>query len=390
MTTLSTPSGAPHPARLAPNPRLDRAHPYPGVLRPILSLAAEEVARREISSWPGYAPTPLRDLQSIARELGLAAVAFKEEQHRFGLRSFKALGGAYAVKKLAAAPGGPPAAVCCATDGNHGRSVAWGAREAGLRCVIYVHEGVSEGRAQAIRGFGAEVRRVGGNYDDSVRIAAADAAREGWTVVSDTSWEGYQDIPRDVMQGYGVMVGEAIAQGGGGARPPTHVFVQGGVGGIAAATVAHLWERFGAARPRVVVVEPDKADCLTRSAEQGRVVHLSGDLDTIMAGLSCGEPSPLAWAVLDPGADAFMAIGDAAIAPAMRALAALGVVGGESGVAGLAGLRIAATDRAMRAALGLDASSRVLLFGTEGATDPALYEELVGESAERVMERAAT
>jgi diaminopropionate ammonia-lyase len=390
MTTLSTPSGAPHPARLAPNPRLDRAHPYPGALRPILSLAAEEVARREISAWPGYAPTPLRDLQSIARELGLAAVAFKEEQHRFGLRSFKALGGAYAVKKLAAAPGGPPAAVCCATDGNHGRSVAWGAREAGLRCVIYIHEGVSEGRAQAIRGFGAEVRRVGGNYDDSVRIAAADAAREGWTVVSDTSWEGYQDIPRDVMQGYGVMVGEAIAQGGGGARPPTHVFVQGGVGGIAAATVAHLWERFGAARPRVVVVEPDKADCLTRSAEQGRVVHLSGDLDTIMAGLSCGEPSPLAWAVLDPGADAFMAIGDAAIAPAMRALAALGVVGGESGVAGLAGLRIAATDRAMRAALGLDASSRVLLFGTEGATDPALYEELVGESAERVMERAAT
>jgi diaminopropionate ammonia-lyase len=389
MTTLSTPSGAPHPARLAPNPRLDRAHPYPGALRPILSLAAEEVARREISAWPGYAPTPLRDLQSIARELGLAAVAFKEEQHRFGLRSFKALGGAYAVKKLAAAPGGPPAAVCCATDGNHGRSVAWGAREAGLRCVIYIHEGVSEGRAQAIRGFGAEVRRVGGNYDDSVRIAAADAAREGWTVVSDTSWEGYQDIPRDVMQGYGVMVGEAIAQGGGGARPPTHVFVQGGVGGIAAATVAHLWERFGAARPRVVVVEPDKADCLTRSAEQGRVVHLSGDLDTIMAGLSCGEPSPLAWAVLDPGADAFMAIGDAAIAPAMRLLAAEGVVGGESGVAGLAALQIAAREPAMRAMLGLDAASRVLLFGTEGATDPALYEALVGESAERVMERAA-
>jgi diaminopropionate ammonia-lyase len=389
MTTLSTPSGAPHPARLAPNPRLDRAHPYPGALRPILSLAAEEVARREISAWPGYAPTPLRDLQSIARELGLAAVAFKEEQHRFGLRSFKALGGAYAVRKLAAATAGPPAAVCCATDGNHGRSVAWGARAAGLRCVIYVHEGVSEGRAEAIRAFGAEVRRVPGNYDDSVRIAAADAAREGWTVVSDTSWEGYQDIPRDVMQGYGVMVGEAIAQGGGEASPPTHVFVQGGVGGIAAATVAHLWERFGPARPCIVVVEPDKADCLTRSAEAGRVVHLSGDLDTIMAGLSCGEPSPLAWAVLDPGADAFMAIGDAAIAPAMRLLAAEGVVGGESGVAGLAALQIAAREPAMRAMLGLDAASRVLLFGTEGATDPALYEALVGESAERVMERAA-
>ncbi|MFN7194857.1 MAG: diaminopropionate ammonia-lyase, partial [bacterium] len=269
------------------------------------------------------------------------------------------------------------------------RSVAWGARAAGLRCVIYIHEGVSEGRAAASRAFGAEVRRVPGNYDDSVRIAAADAAREGWTVVSDTSWEGYQDIPRDVMQGYGVMVGEAIAQGEGEARPPTHVFVQGGVGGVAAATVAHLWERFGPARPCIVVVEPDKADCLTRSAEAGRVVHLSGDLDTIMAGLSCGEPSPLAWAVLDPGADAFMAIGDAAIAPAMRLLAAEGVVGGESGVAGLAALQIAAREPAMRAMLGLDAASRVLLFGTEGATDPALYEALVGESAERVMERAA-
>jgi threonine dehydratase len=153
--------------------------------------------------------------------------------------------------------------------------------------------------------------------------------------------------------------------------------------------VAHLWERFGPARPCIVVVEPDKADCLTRSAEAGRVVHLSGDLDTIMAGLSCGEPSPLAWAGLDPGADAFMAIGDAAIAPAMRLLAAEGVVGGESGVAGLAALQIAAREPAMRAMLGLDAASRVLLFGTEGATDPALYEALVGESAERVMERAA-
>jgi diaminopropionate ammonia-lyase len=386
MTSLSTPPGAAHPARLALNPRRDRAHPYPVALRPILSLDAEEVARREIASWPGYAPTPLRDLPAIAHGLEIGAVAFKEEQHRFGLRSFKALGGAYAVKKLAAAPGGPPAAVCCATDGNHGRSVAWGAREAGLRCVIYVHEGVSEGRAAAIRAFGAEVRRVGGNYDDSVRIAAADAAREGWTVVSDTSWEGYQDIPRDVMQGYGVMVGEALAQMD---APPSHVFVQGGVGGIAAATVAHLWERFGAARPRVIVVEPDKADCLTRSAEVGRVVHLAGDLDTIMAGLSCGEPSPLAWAVLDSGADAFMAIGDAAIAPAMRHLAADGVVGGESGVAGLAALEIAARDAAMRDALGLDATSRVLLFGTEGATDPALYAELVGESAEDVMARAA-
>jgi diaminopropionate ammonia-lyase len=151
MTVLFTPSGAPWRARLVPNPRVDRGSEYPAALRPILSLDAEAVAAREIASWPGYAPTPLRDLPGLAHALGIAAVTFKEEQHRFGLRSFKALGGAYAVRKLAAATAGPPAAVCCATDGNHGRSVAWGARAAGLRCVIYVHEGVSEGRAEAIR-----------------------------------------------------------------------------------------------------------------------------------------------------------------------------------------------------------------------------------------------
>lgn len=371
--------------RLFVNPRVDRASPYPETMKPILSLAAEAAARREIASWPGYAPTPLRDLDWAAQALRLAAVTFKEEQYRFGLRSFKALGGAYAVKKIVGAAGGTRPTVCCATDGNHGRSVAWGAREAGCRCVIYVHETVSEGRAEAIRAHGAEVRRVTGNYDDSVRKAAEDAAANGWTVVSDTSWDGYTEIPRDVMQGYGVMIAEALDQGG--ARP-THVLVQGGVGGVAAAVVAHLWERFGAARPRVIVVEPDKADCLTRSAEAGRLTQITGDLDTIMAGLSCGEPSPLAWAILATGADAFMSIGDETIAPAMAALAAHGVVGGESGVVGLAALDIAARDPAMRAALALDAASRVLLFGTEGATDPGLYAQLAGSRAEEVMARA--
>jgi diaminopropionate ammonia-lyase len=370
--------------RLFINPRVDRASPYPQSMKPILSLAAEDAARREISSWLGYAPTPLRDLAWLARELRLAAVTFKEEQHRFALRSFKALGGAYAVKKIVRAAGGAKPTVCCATDGNHGRSVAWGAREAGCRCVIYVHETVSEGRAEAIRAYGAEVRRVKGNYDDSVRKAAEDAAANGWTVVSDTSWDGYTEIPRDVMQGYGVMIAEAFEQG----ASPTHVLVQGGVGGVAAAVVAHVWERFGAARPRVIVVEPDKADCLTRSAEAGRLTQISGDLDTIMAGLSCGEPSPLAWAILATGADAFMAIGDETIAPAMRRLADHGVVGGESGVVGVAALEIVARDPDMRAALALDGASRVLLFGTEGATDPALYTELVGRDAEAVSAQA--
>jgi len=362
-------------ARLVLNRAVDRRDAYPEALRTILCLARGAEARRAIAAWPGYAPTTLHDLGWLARELGLAAVAYKDEGTRFGLGSFKALGGAYAVARLVAANGGRPLTVCCATDGNHGRSVAWGAQRAGCRCVIYVHAKVSRGRIDAIARYGAEVRIVRGTYDDSVRQAAADAAREGWTVVSDTSWDGYTEIPRDVMQGYSVMVAEAMEQAG---TTPTHAFVQGGVGGVAAAVVAHLWEALGPARPRIVVVEPDKADCLTRSAEAGRITFAEGDLDTVMAGLSCAEPSPLAWTILSPGADAFMTIADESIAPAMRALADHGIVGGESGVAGLAALRIAACDAAMRAALALDASSRVLLFGTEGATDPALYAKLVG------------
>jgi diaminopropionate ammonia-lyase len=264
--------------------------------------------------------------------------------------------------------------------------------------VIYVHARVSRGRIDAIARFGAEVRVVAGTYDDSVRRAAADAAANGWTVVSDTSWDGYTEIPKDVMQGYSVMVAEAMEQWAAGDRgaagrasgAPSHVFVQGGVGGVAASVVAHLWEALGAARPRVVVVEPDKADCLTRSAEAGRIAFAEGDLDTVMAGLSCAEPSPLAWTILERGADAFMAIPDATIAPAMRALAEHGIVGGESGVAGLAALGLAAGDPGMRRALGLDAASRVLLFGTEGATDPELYAALVGRAADAVGTGAAS
>ncbi len=301
------------------------------------------------------------------------------------LKSFKALGGAYAVERLVASRGSAEGlTVTCATDGNHGRAVAWGARRLGVRAVIYVHETVSQGRADAIAAYGAEVRRVPGNYDDAVRASAEAAAANGWTIVSDTSWPGYDLIPRDVMQGYAVLGLEAEAQG---ARP-THVFVQGGVGGIAAAMLSWTWESLGADRPILVVVEPNRAACLLESAAARRWTTVGGDLDTIMAGLACGEPSELAWALLSPGADAFMDIPDGRAADTMRRLAELGIAAGESGVAGLAGLMAAAADPAARAMLQLDATSRVLCIGTEGATDPAIYREIVGRAAEDV-ERAA-
>jgi diaminopropionate ammonia-lyase len=197
-------------------------------------------------------------------------------------------------------------------------------------------------------------------------------------VISDTSWEGYTTVPVDVMQGYRLMAEEAFVQWQG--APPTHVFIQGGVGGVAAAVSVQARATWPAP-PRLIVCEPDRAACLLASAEAGEPTAVSGELDTLMAGLACGEPSLLAWRELGRAATAFMALPDAAAVDGMRLLARHGVIAGESGTAGLAGLLLAAADPAARAALGLDAASRVLLFSTEGATDPVLYQQLVGGAA---------
>ncbi|MGI9501900.1 MAG: diaminopropionate ammonia-lyase, partial [Geminicoccaceae bacterium] len=278
--------------------------------------------------------------------------------------------------------------VCTATDGNHGRSVAWGAEQFGCRCVIYIHATVSEARKRAIEAYGAKVRRVDGNYDDSVRQCAADAAAHGWTVISDTSYPGYMDIPIDIMQGYGVMAAEAIAQ-----LPPeeepSHVFVQGGVGGMAAAVAAHIAWRWKKKRPMLIVVEPNNAACLLESAKAGGPATVTGDLDTVMAGLACGEPSLVAWDVLDEASDAFMTLPDHAAEATMRVLAEgrggdRPLVAGESGVAGLAAAIATSQVEELRTRLALDRSSRVLAFGTEGATDPEFYEKIVGKTAEQM------
>ncbi|MFQ5774704.1 MAG: diaminopropionate ammonia-lyase [Kiloniellaceae bacterium] len=400
------------PGHLA-NPRSERGRAYGAAQRAVLSRESAEAARREISAWPGYAPTALVELPGLAAAAGVARVAAKDEGGRFGLGSFKALGGAYAVlrrlkERIEAETGAQPPTdallagrfadiaremtVCCATDGNHGRSVAWGARMFGLDCVIYIHENVSRGREAAIARFGAEVRRVEGTYDDSVRRAAEDAAKNGWFAVSDTYCEGDGDMdpPRDVMAGYTVMAAEALAQWG--APPPSHVFVQAGVGGLAAAVCGYNWETLGARRPRLVVVEPDKAACLFASARRGRAAAIEGDCDTVMAGLAAGEPSLLAWDILGPGADDFLTVPDET-APACMRLLAEGTAGdpplvaGESAVAGLAGFLGARGRPALAEALHLGPRSRVLLFLTEGDTDPELYQRLVGRPAAAVRGR---
>jgi diaminopropionate ammonia-lyase len=337
----------------------------PGARPDVITLAGWRAAREEIASWPGYAPTPLRELA----DLGFASVHYKDEGSRFGLGSFKALGGAYALKKLVAAHGAR-ITVCCATDGNHGRSVAWGAQRSGCRCVIFLHERVSRGREEAIRALGAEIVRTPGTYDDAVRAAARAAGDLGWFVVSDTSYPGYAEIPVDVMHGYTVMAGEILEQI---PAPPTHVFLQGGVGGMAAAVAGHFVER--GLDPVFIVVEPEQANCLQRSARAGVPTPVPGDHDTLMACLACGEVSEVAWPLLRDRVRFFQTVPDEAAAAAMRFLARQGIAAGESGGAGLAGLLWLTAEE--RAQAGLGADSRVLLIGTEGPTDPEIYRRVV-------------
>jgi diaminopropionate ammonia-lyase len=380
------------PVRLYRNPRFDLDEPYGAVRGEVIGRADREQAKSTITAWPGYRPTPLVDLPGLAKSAGVARVWLKHEGKRFHLRSFKALGGAYAVQRLLEARGDDDKSaltVCCATDGNHGKAVAWGAQQAGIRCVIYLHAHVSQGREDAIAAFGAQIRRVDGTYDDSVRQAAQDAEANGWTVVSDTSWDGYTEIPGWVMQGYTVMVAEIMDQLG--PDKPTHLFVQGGVGGLPAAVIAPFWDDWGKARPFPVVVEPHAADCLYQSAVAGYLAEAKGDLETLMACLSAGEASPEAWKILDSGAGAFLSMEDRFVAETMVALAG-GIDGdpplviGESGSAGAAALMALKDKSEFRNEIGLDATSRVLLIASEGATDPDIYRKVVGKTPEAVGE----
>ncbi|MFT3813194.1 MAG: diaminopropionate ammonia-lyase [Acidovorax sp.] len=396
------------------NPRAIRTA-YPAELRAIMSIERAEESRRWLKDWSGIAreATPLRDLPGLAHKLGIARFSVKDESARSPLGSFKALGAPIALVRqiLRLHPELDPAAiltgryadllqsytVISATDGNHGKGLAAAARDAGCRCVIVLHANVSVEREQAIAAFGAEIRRITGNYDESVEEAARLSAAHGWQVVSDTSYEGYEDIPRDVMQGYGTIAAEIVEQTGaqpGDAGPFTHVFLQGGVGGMAAGLASYLWEYQGAKRPRFIMVEPEQADCLLQSAIQGRPAKATGSVDSVMAGLACGETSPLAWKFLETSVDHFITITDEQAVAAMRVLAAGGdkdipIIAGESGTAGLAALELLRAEAGLAAQVGLDAQSRVLIISTEGATAPQTYAELVGESAESVQQRQA-
>ena len=371
----------------------------------ILSLKGFEKAKKMIKTWKDYKPTKLENIKDIAKRTNVKAIYYKNEGTRFGLNSFKALGGAYAVANLLInelAKIGINANcedliakkyidatknihVTCATDGNHGKSVAWGASLFGCKCTIYIHADVSINRKNEIEKYNAQVLRVDGNYDESVKQASVDALKNDWFVVSDTSYDGYLEVPKDVMQGYSVMVDEAITQLEG--IIPTHIFIQGGVGGLAAAVCSYVWEKLEDKKPIFIVVEPEVANCLFKSAEAGKPVVVDGKLDTIMAGLACGEVSLLAWDILKEGSDFFMTVNDDSAKDVMRLLASQSspVIAGESAVAGVSAFLTASLDEEKRDLLKIDGNSIILFFGSEGDTDKEVYESIVGKSSEEIL-----
>lgn len=353
---------------------------------------------------PGYAPTPLLDAPHLAAQLGLARVQVKDESCRMGLPAFKILGAAWAVERALAAHLGGLApwgslpelrrqieplglTLAAATDGNHGRAVARMAGALGCRAHILVPAGTAQARIEALRAEGAAVTVVDGSYDDAVARSAA-LAGPRCLVISDTSWPGYEQIPREVIAGYSTIfheIDDALAARGEG--PPDVVVIQMGVGALAAAAIRHYRRPGG---PLILGVEPARAACVLASLEAGRIVEVPGPHDSIMAGLNCGAPSLIAWPLLRRGLDAAVAVEDELAREAMRLLAAEGVVAGETGAAGVAGLlalRREPGGAELAAALGIGAHSRALVLVTEGATDPASYRQIVGAEPAGCEER---
>ena len=349
-------------------------------------------------SFSEYEETPLVSLSSLARELKLGGIYVKDESKRFGLNAFKVLGGSYAIAKFLAQKMGKEhltfdelmksretlgeISFYTATDGNHGRGVAWAARVLGHKAYVYMPDGATVMRRDNIRAEGAVCEIItGANYDECVRLAASEAEKSGGIIVQDTAWDGYEEIPGHIMQGYGTMALEAAMQLEELGEYPTHIFIQAGVGSLAAAVLGFFKNYAKDNCPITTIVEPHAANCLYKSAKSGKIEFVTGSLDTIMAGLSCGEPNPVAWELLSTHAAFFASCSDSVSAEGMRMFASpLGndkkVVSGESGAVGLGLLaRIMRDDglKEFREALGLDTGSRVLLFSSEGATDVMRY-----------------
>ncbi|MDF2678895.1 MAG: putative diaminopropionate ammonia-lyase [Brevibacillus sp.] len=366
-----------------------------------------------LQSFCQYLPTPLVSLPGLAQELRIGQLFVKDESYRFGLNAFKVLGAAYAMGSYLCERLGRsiedvdfdmlrseevrsqigPVTFVTATDGNHGRAVAWAAAQLGHQAVVYLPKGSSQERVAAIREVGADAHVINGNYDEAVRLSEKVAQERGWQVVQDTAWNGYTTIPAWIMQGYTMMAAEAIRQMAEQLpeKRPTHLFLQAGVGSMAGAVLGYFVQQLGQDYPVTVIIEPHAAACMYVSASigDGESHVATGDLQTIMAGLACGEPNPLAWDILHNYADAYVSCPDHVAATGMRILAAPTgsdpkIVSGESGAIGvglLAAIMQKEEGRLLKRQLGIDEDSVILCFNTEGDTDKEQYRRIVWEGA---------
>ncbi len=377
---------------------------FSGEISPLFSRQQAQQARHFHQKIGGYQPTPLYALDELAALFGVDKILVKDESQRFGLNAFKMLGGSYAIARLLCEKYGlaieelslndlktritEKMTFATTTDGNHGRGVAWAAKQLGQNAVVYMPKGSAQERVDAILRLGAECIVTDMNYDDTVRFTMQTAQKNGWEVVQDTAWDGYTKIPTWIMQGYATLADEAVEQMSAmGVTRPTHVFLQGGVGALAGGVLGYLVDVYGARNLHSVIVEPELADCLYRSGVKGQIVNVGGEMATIMAGLACGEPNPLGWEVLRNCATQFISCQDAVAALGMRVLGnPLGndprVISGESGAVGL-GILAAVHHHPQRDALmnklQLDSHSVVLVISTEGDTDVKHYREVVWE-----------
>ena len=346
------------------------------------SLSKKEIddAYLSIKEWNGYSPTPLINLNKLSQELDLNKIFYKDESKRFDLKSFKALGGAYAVEKIS--KGNKNIVVSTATAGNHGRSVAWGAKRLGLKCKIFISEFVSNARGQAMANLGAEVIKVKGNYENSLIECIKQSTENGWQIVQDVAWDNYLLVPKYTMAGYSVMMKEIVDQLDN--NEITHIILQAGVGGMAGAMIAGI-ARYLTNIPITIVVEPDSAACVLESIKSGKIKKIDIKRESLMGGMSCGEVSLVPWEILKNSVKYCISLPDDNIAKTMRLLGNGSfsdekIIAGENSAPGVISLIASCEDQKIKKDLNLNSHSNVLIIGCEGDTDQEMYKKLVNQN----------
>ncbi|MDC0215657.1 diaminopropionate ammonia-lyase [Candidatus Pelagibacter sp.] len=343
----------------------------------ILSKKKIDEAYKRISSWEKYLPTPLISLNKLSKKLKLNNIFYKDESKRFNLKSFKALGGAYAVEKVS--EGNKNLIISTATAGNHGRSVAWGSKKLGLKCKIFISEFVSEFRAEAMRSFGAKIIRVKGNYDNSLKECIKQSKQNNWQIVQDVAWQDYQLVPKLTMAGYSVMMKEISDQVNN--QKISHIILQAGVGGMAAAMVAGI-ARYLNNIPKIIIVEPENAACVLQSVKAGKIQKISIKKESLMGGMSCDEVSLVPWEILKNSVNYCVTVSDDLISNTVKSFANSEysdkkIIGGECSTPGVMSLIGLSKDTKLRKKINLDENSNILLFGCEGDADEELYQKLL-------------